>query len=257
MVTSQSPTIASAKPPPVWKADLVLAIIALVWGTTFVLIKNALADISTTYFLALRFSLASLCMLPILFRVEDQSRSAVWRGLRGGAIAGIFLWLGYLLQTFGLKYTTASNSGFLTGLYIVAVPIVSAAAYRKWPHVREIAGITAAGGGIVLLTLPSASGPFRVNHGDLLTIGCAMAFAVHMVVLGYFAGRERVEAVALGQIACAALLSIVSLVFEPPAAIWSGRVVASILVTGIFATGRGLLPSKPGHRNTPPQPEPR
>ena len=61
-------------------------------------------------------------------------------GLRGGAIAGIFLWLGYILQTFGLKYTGAGKSGFITGLYIVLVPLLGAAIFRRWPQTRELLG---------------------------------------------------------------------------------------------------------------------
>ena len=108
----------SVKPSPArWKADSALALVAFVWGTTFVVVKSALAEVSTLYFLPLRFSLAAVCML-ILFAKPfyEAGGTAVWRGLRGGFVAGIFLWAGYVLQTLGLKYTTAGNSGFLTGL---------------------------------------------------------------------------------------------------------------------------------------------
>lgn len=219
-----------------WRADLALAAVALVWGTTFVVVKRALNDISTVYFLALRFSLASICMLglfaPAFRRMPPR---AIWRGLRGGALAGIFLWLGYILQSFGLKYTSAGNSGFLTGLYIVLVPLISAAFYRRWPQVPELAGIAVATAGVVLLTLPSLH-HFSINRGDVLTIGCALAFAIHLLVLGYFSQRERFEAVALGQIVFAAVLSTVSLVVEPPVAVWSHAVVFALLLTAVFAT---------------------
>src|SRR6185312_453754 len=95
---------------------------------------------------------------------------AIWRGLRGGAIAGIFLWMGYVFQTLGLKYTSAGNSGFLTGLYIVLVPLISAAVYRRWPHARELIGIAVAASGVVVLTVPSLDRNFQINRGDLLTL---------------------------------------------------------------------------------------
>ncbi len=220
-----------------WQADLALAFVALVWGTTFIVVKHALTDISTLYFLALRFAVASLCMLLMFLPAfRSAGRREVYRGLKGGATAGLFLWLGYVLQTFGLKYTSAGNSGFLTGLYIVLVPLISAAVYRRWPQIPELIGILIASSGMALLTVPSMQHGFKVNRGDALTIGCAVAFAFHLLVLGYYSQRERFEAVALGQIACAAVLSTISLGIERPAAHWNSNVVFSILLTAVFAT---------------------
>jgi drug/metabolite transporter (DMT)-like permease len=220
-----------------WQADLALAIVALMWGSTFVVVKRALTEISTMYFLAVRFTLASLCMLLIFTSAFRRAGwRAVWRGLLGGATAGVFLWLGYVLQSFGLKYTTAGNSGFLTGLYIVLVPLISAYVYRKWPQIPELVGIAIAGIGIVLLTFPSFDRKFNMNPGDLLTLGCAIAFAFHLLILGYYSQRERFEAVALGQIVCAAVLSAASLGVEPPQAVWSSGVVFAIVLTSLFAT---------------------
>ncbi len=220
-----------------WKADLALSVVALVWGTTFVVVKRALIDISTMYFLALRFSLASACMLFLFIPAFRRTPAlSVWRGLRGGAIAGAFLWLGYMLQTYGLRYTSAGNSGFLTGLYIVLVPLISAALYRRCPQLAELAGILIATVGMALLTLHSLDRNLHMNRGDLLTIACAVAFSFHLLVLGYFSQRERFEAVALGQIVCAAILSIGSLALEPPHARWSSSVAFAIVLTALFAT---------------------
>jgi drug/metabolite transporter (DMT)-like permease len=220
-----------------WRADTALFVVALIWGTTFVVVKNAIAEISPAYFLALRFWLATACMsfifAPALFKAGWRN---VWRGLRGGAAAGVFLWLGYIFQTLGLQYTTAGNSGFLTGLYIVLVPLVSASVYRRWPQLSELGGIAIAFAGMLLLTLPSLGHQFQFNHGDLLTIVCAFAFAFHLLTLGYFSQRERFEAVAVGQILCAAVLSSVMVLFERPTAIWTPNVVVGILLTGVCAT---------------------
>ncbi len=238
--------------PPRWHADLALALVALVWGTTFVVVKSALNDISTLYFLALRFSLASLCLLLIFWRPFSQAtKRAVWMGLRGGAVAGLFLWLGYVLQTVGLKYTTAGNSGFLTGLYIVLVPLISAAIYRRWPNPREFGGILVASAGMLLLTLPAArGGPFRINYGDLLTVGCAVVFAFHLLLVGYYSQREMFQAVALGQIACAALLSTISLAIEPPTARWRPSLLFAILLTAVFATAIAFALQTWGQQHT-------
>jgi drug/metabolite transporter (DMT)-like permease len=220
-----------------WTADVALALVALVWGATFVIVKRALADISTMYFLAVRFTLASVCMLLIFVpSFRQASRAAVWRGLRGGIAAGVFLWAGYVLQTFGLKYTTAGNSGFLTGLYIVLVPLIGAAVYRRWPQSREMAGIVIATAGMIAMTIHGLDTHLLMNRGDALTVGCAFAFACHLLVLGYFSQREFFPAIALGQIACTAILSTASLFVEHPTAYWSSAVVWAVCVTALLAT---------------------
>lgn len=234
---SGTATQAVTKRPARWQADLTLAIVALIWGVTFVTVKRALDEISTLYFLAVRFGFASFFMLLMFgLRFCGAGPAAVWRGLWGGAAAGVFLWVGYVLQTFGLKYTSAGNSGFLTGLYIVLVPLISACCYRRWPQTRELVGIAIATAGMALLTVPSLDPDLHVNRGDLLTVGCAVAFAFQLVVLGYYSQRERFEAVALGQIVCAAVLSTVSLAIEPPKAVWSKSVIFALILTSLFAT---------------------
>lgn len=235
-----------------WKAEGALAMVALVWGTTFVVVKQALGHISTVYFLSIRFWLASLCMLALFARPFHRSGAAtVIAGLRGGAIAGVFLWLGYTLQTYGLKYTTAGKSGFLTGLYIALVPLLAAARYRRWPQTSELVGTGLAVAGMAVLTLPSVSqGGFTMNRGDMLTILCAVAFAVHLLVLGHFAQRAMVEAVALGQIACAAALSTLLLAAEPPQADWSFPVIFALGLTSVFATALAFTLQTWGQRHT-------
>lgn len=236
-----------------WQADAALALVAVIWGSTFVVVKQALADVSTLYFLFLRFSLASLCLL-LLF--APAFRKMTWRefgqGLGGGAIAGLFLWLGYILQTVGLKYTTAGNSGFLTGLYIVLVPLIGAAVLRKRPSGRELLGIAIATGGMVVMTLPSLLANFRMNRGDLLTVGCAVAFAFHLLTVGHYSQRRRTEALALGQIACAAMLSGLSLRLESLHVVWSRAVWIAIILTAIFATAAAFALQTWAQRYTTP-----
>jgi drug/metabolite transporter (DMT)-like permease len=216
---------------------LALAIVAVIWGCTFVVVKTALREISTVYFLAVRFTLASGCLLLLFSNaLRKMTRTEILRGLTGGAVAGLFLWLGYILQTFGLKYTSAGNSGFLTGMYIVLVPAIGAVVFRRRPQWAELLGIAVATAGMVVMTLPSLDKNFHLNPGDLLTLACALAFACHLLVLGYYSQRERFEAVALGQIACAAGLSAISLSAEPPKAIWTNAVIFAVVLTAVFAT---------------------
>ncbi len=249
----QARSLSERRIPARWQADLALASVALIWGSTFVVVKAALGEISTMYFLALRFGFATACMAPMLVPVfRSSGKRAVWKGIGGGLVAGVFLWMGYLLQTFGLKYTSAGNSGFLTGLYVVLVPLISAAWYKKWPRRPELAGIAIAGVGMTVLTIPSVDRNFHVNRGDLLTIGCALVFAFHLLVLGYYSARERFEAVAFGQIAAAAVFSGLALFFEPPKVAWSTRTVVAILLTGLFATALAFALQTWGQQYTTP-----
>lgn len=256
-MSSAGAEVARKPPATRWQADLALALVAFLWGVTFVVVKRALTEISTLYFLAIRFSLASACMLLMFagaFRAAGSR--AVWRGLRAGAAAGVFLCLGYVLQTFGLRYTSAGKSGFLTGFYIVLVPAIGAVVFKKTPRTIELLGILVATAGIALLTIPSLhvpslhvgsphvpsphdsapQGGLPINRGDLLTIGCAVAYAFHLLILGYYSQRERFEALALGQIAATALLCALFLPFDPPKAVWSSAVIFGVILTAVFAT---------------------
>lgn len=225
-----------------WRADATLALVALLWGTTFVVVKGALTEITTFYFLTLRFSLAAAAMFPLLVNsVRTVGYRTTWHGIRAGIVVGAFLTVGYALQTLGLLYTSAGNSGFLTGLYIVLVPLLSAAVYRRWPRWPELAGVAIAGFGMILLTLPGIRNGMHFNRGDLLTIACAVAFAAHLLVLGYYSKRFRFEALAFGQIACVACISALALLFEPPAVRWSRSLVAAIAITGLLATAAAFV----------------
>ena len=163
----------------------------------------------------------------------------------------MFLWTGYVLQTLGLHYTSAANSGFLTGLYIVLVPLIGAVVLRQKPTIREAAGLALAATGMIVMTLPQGGGKrLAINSGDVLTIACSIAFAFHLIVLGYFSKRESVEAVALGQIALAALLSTLSLGIQKPVAIWSPGVIVAIVLTAVFATAFAFALQTWGQKHT-------
>lgn len=212
-----------------WRADLALAFVTLIWGATFTVVKQALADCSTLLFLGLRFTLATLA-LALVFR-----KRAIERGLalRGGLIAGTFLFIGYLFQTLGLRFTTPSKSAFITGLSIVMVPILSAAVYRTIPHPSEILGVGIATAGMALLTLHS----LHIELGDLLTLACALAFAVHIVVIGHYSPLARFESLTFVQILMAAALALSSFWWaEAPRVIWSGQLLVALAVTGLLAT---------------------
>jgi drug/metabolite transporter (DMT)-like permease len=222
-----------AEKPAGWQVDSSLVAVALIWGTTFILVKQALAGVSTLLFLTLRFAIATLA-LALIFRKEFREPSAA-RGLRGGLIAGCFLFSGYVLQTFGLKYTSASKTGFLTGLYIPLVPLFSALIYKKIPRTAEIMGVLAAFLGMALMTIQKSF--LDIGAGDMLVAGCAVAYAFHILVLGHFAGSANVGVLTVTQIATAGALSAGTFWWAEPVRVqWTAGLWTALLVTGLLAT---------------------
>ncbi len=212
-----------------WKADLALLGNTVIWGVTFVLVKDALHDVSPLVYLALRFTLAAIVLGLVYGRKLKRA------SLRDGAIAGVFLFLGYLFQTTGLQYTSPSKSAFYTSLSIPMVPLLASLVYRSAPKWMEVAGIVVATGGMLLLTTEGS----RIvwDRGSLLSLLCAVAFAGHIVAVGYFAERSSFETIAVMQVTTAALLAAVSIPFLEHARLKTSLVVVvAVVVTALLAT---------------------
>jgi drug/metabolite transporter (DMT)-like permease len=223
-----------------WRAELGLASICLVWGATFVVVKGALADVSTLLFLGLRFTLATLVLLCI-FLYRRGIRTALRKGpVFGGLLAGVCLFGGYFLQTEGLKYTTPGKCGFITGLYIVLVPLFSAALHRRLPDRFEMLGVGLATAGMGLMAIDGES--LRINIGDLLTMGCAVLYAVHILVLGRFSPTMSVERLTLLQLGTCAVLGLAAspfaeqVYFRQTSSAWSAIVITAVLATALAFT---------------------
>ncbi len=205
----------------------------IVWGATFTLVKSALGGVSAILFLALRFSLAALA-LSLLYRKALFSRFS-WKEAAPGLLVGLFLFLGYLFQTQGLRFTSAPKSAFLTGLTSVLVPLFASSVYGIRPRISEVFGLLFAMAGLALMTLPGASG--AVNRGDILTLFGAVAFAAHIVTLGNFSGRIRFELLSIAQVGTAAVLALMLFPWaETPHVQWQPAVLWGILITGLLAT---------------------
>lgn len=213
------------------RAELALAGVTIIWGSTFVLVKSALTDISTYLFLTLRFTVAAVVLLAIY-------RGALRRkGIWPGVFAGCLLYAAYVCQTLGLELTTPSKSAFLTGLSIPMVPLASSLVYRVRPRRLEVAGILVASIGMALMTLPPGSSVMNVSRGDFLSFLCAVIFALHIVVVSHYSPVIGFQTVAVLQVGAAALLGLVSTLVSGSVRFqMSTGVVSAVLITGLLAT---------------------
>jgi drug/metabolite transporter (DMT)-like permease len=214
-------------------ADLALLLVALIWGSTFVLVKEAVSQVKPFNFIALRFALATLFMALLFGR---RLRTLGRRELLAGALIGLFLTAGYGFQTAGLQYTTASKAGFITGLSVVIVPFAAWLILGPRPTPSALAGVILATIGLALLSLQMGES-LKIEWGDLLVLGCAVSFALHIVTVGAFAPRMDPLALTMAQIGVAALISgALALTVEGGWSGFSGRVWFAALFTGLLAT---------------------
>jgi len=220
------------------KAHLLLLLTTFIWGATFVQIKDALRDISPLLFNALRMVVATVALLlmhwPHIRKINTGT-------LLAGARVGIFFGAGYEFQTAGLKLTTASKSGFLTGVSVVLVPVFLAIFWRKAVGRWTAIGVLAAMAGLFLLTVPGGAagwGDFKsVNTGDLLTLGCAVAFAFQVIFVGRATRAHAFQQIAFLQVAAAAIFMVPAVpLLEHTYVIWSWRVIIAIMVTALLST---------------------
>ena len=210
-------------------AEIALLVVCAFWGTTFLMVKNALPAISPLLFLALRFALATAVLL-VVYR-----RKLVRQAILPGAFTGLFLFGGYAFQTIGLQTTTASKSAFLTSFSVPMVPFVSWLVYRNRPRTLDIVGVVIASAGMLLLTVPHRI--VEISRGDWLSVFCAVSFAAQIVVLSHFAKHGGFETLAITQMATVTLLALATFWWvEIPWFQPTSSAVFAILFTGLFAT---------------------
>lgn len=206
-------------------AHLLMIAVVILWGASFVLVKAVLAEITPQSFNAIRMTIAFLC-LALLYRA--QWRQLPRQAWLAGAAAGACLAAGYFFQTQGLLYTSPTNSAFLTALVVVLVPLLASLPWLRppgagLPQWSAWAGATLAFLGVALLTT-HAHTPWQyilanLNRGDLLTLGCALGFALHVITLAHATQKVRFEQIALLQIGFAMLfLTTAALAMQPPSA---------------------------------------
>lgn len=227
-------------------ADFSLLLVALIWGASFVMVKEAISQIGIFTFLTLRFLFAALALALIFW---PRLRASSPKEFLAGALVGLFLFGGYSLQTIGLKYTSVSKAGFITGLSVVIVPLLSILLLRQRPSLNALLGVILATTGLGLLTLRGLA----MAQGDLWVLGGAVAFALQIVALGRFAPQMETTTLATIQVATVALLSApLAWAREGPFPQMSEQVWFAILFTGIMATSLAFLAQSKAQRFTSP-----
>jgi drug/metabolite transporter (DMT)-like permease len=224
----------------------------MVWGGTFVVVQDALADASVFVFLALRFVIATAALAFIYWReLRDLKADAV----RAGALTGCCMFGGYAFQTLGLRLTTPSKAAFITTFSVALVPIFLAVFAGRRIGARIWGGTGLAVIGLTLLTFPAA-GLVGLNRGDMLVLACAVAFALHIIAIGHYTRRYSTGAFALLQIATTAAATLVMLPllaaagWESPRAAWTMRLIVAAVVTGVLATALVFLLQAWAQRST-------
>lgn len=211
-----------------------LLAVSLIWGWTFVSVKESLSGIGVYSFLFYRFLLGLLLLLILFWRSLKGKTLEIWLK---GLLIGLSLFVGFLFQTWGLRYTTATNSGFITGLSVLIVPLLDALLFRiKIPRLALV-GVLLSVVGLGFIVFGSPSVHLPTNIGDLLTLVTAIAFAFEVLLIAHFSKRGEYEVILISQIGVVVLLSFVGAYFFEGLTWPKGELVwKGILTTGILAT---------------------
>jgi drug/metabolite transporter (DMT)-like permease len=231
------------------KADLTLLLVAIIWGSAFAAQRVAALNMGVYLFNGLRFLLGALVLLPLALR-SRKSSVATRRLLPGMLLAGLLLFGGTTLQQLGLRHTTAANAGFITGLYVVLVPLILALGWRQPPRrVIWVAAVLSAAG----LFLLSTGGSFSLALGDALELAGAFLWAFHVLCIGWLVQRADVLHLSVVQYAVCGLLSLgVALAFESGSLAQVSGVWWTVLYTGVLSIGLGYTLQGVGQRVAPP-----
>lgn len=219
------------------RANILMLITAMIWGSTFLGQNIAMDDMGPFVFSGIRFLLGSIVLLLILLFYLKQRKLTLsqifpQKTIIGGILLGIILTLGINLQQIGIKYTTITNSGFITGLYVILVPIIGLFVKQKTSQGTWIGAILATLG-MGLLTITNH---FTIKFGDLITLIGAFAWAFHVLLASFLMSRYDPIAVAFVQcLVCAIISTLIAIPTEGLMIHFTTPAVLAILFTGIFS----------------------
>jgi len=214
-------------------AEFLLVTVTLFWGGTFPLVKEAIAEVPVMAFLWIRFAAAALLLAALAGRgLTSLDR----RGVGRGVLLGTLLFLSYLFQTWGLAQTSSANTGFLTGLNVIWVPLLAGPLLAKPPAPGARAGVALALCGLLLLTW---HWPWSFNPGDLMVLVCSLFVALHILGLDALTEGYDGRALTFVQIATMTVWAFLgSWIYEPvtwPRS-WSQELLVALVITVVFAT---------------------
>jgi drug/metabolite transporter (DMT)-like permease len=226
--------------------QLALLGVTVIWGATFVIVQDAVEQVAPFLFIALRFWIAAAALILL-----GGLRLVTRKDFMIGVPTGVLLFGGYALQTVGLQYTTASNAGFITGMFVVFTPLLVAVTTRSLPSRAALVGVASAFAGLYLIAAPSS---LRIGYGDALVVGCAAAFAAHILAQHRFRARiPTLRFAAIQMITVAAISSVWTLVGERGTINnFDGSVVSSLLITGLAASALAFFIQARAQREVPP-----
>lgn len=218
------------------QADLMLLLVAVIWGFAFVAQRLGLEHLGPFGFNACRFLLGAVSLLPLLLFLKPSPEHCLRQTLKYGAVAGLVLFAGASFQQAGLVYTTAGNAGFITGLYIILVPVLGIFMHEHTSINTWIGGILAVIG-LYLLSFQDLS---QVNIGDILELVGALCWAVHVLLIAKLAPKIDNLRLAISQFLFCALLSAVVALFIESSSFVPGNIAlswAAIAYAGIISVG--------------------
>lgn len=213
------------------RAEVVLLGLALIWGSTFVVGKLVLAEMTPLQMISIRFVVATVILFAIFFRsILPLRRDQVLKG----AILGLFLFLGFVTQTIGLTITTASKSAFITGMMVVFVPLLQVVVEKKSPKLGNIAGVLIVTLGLWFLTSPDGA---SFNAGDAMTLVCALLFGIYIVYLDVISHDMSPIQITFLQVATNAVLALAAMsLFERAPLTFSRGTAMGIVYLTLIAT---------------------
>ncbi len=233
-----------------FKSDFILLFVAVIWGFAFVAQRVGMEHVGPFTFNGIRFVLGCLSLLPIIFLQRKSSTGKDSHGLiKSGIISGVFLFLGISFQQVGIVYTTAGKAGFITGLYVVFVPIFAFLFKQGRTNTATWIGAILACIGMYLL---SVNKNMTMNKGDLLVLLSGICFAFHLIVIGKFTNRFNTAWLSLAQcIVCSVLSLLVAVIFETFILADILTVAFPIIYGGVFSVGIAYSLQIYGQKNSP------
>lgn len=220
-------------------ASFGLLFVTIIWGFAFVVVKNSLDSIPPIWMMVFRFTIAAVCLCIIFFR---RLLKCNLKTFIHGIIIGLTLFFAYAFQTIGCKYTSAGKNAFLTTTYVILVPFVNWALYKKKPAFISVIAAFLSLAGIALLSL---RGDFSMNIGDILTLICGICYALQIVFIARYSSDDDPILLSIIQIALTAILSwIIAPLADGPfqlQGLKSQGLIASMLYLGLLSTMLAFL----------------